>query len=495
MHTRLRTALKRERTSTKDIESLMGAQTESVTGGASPNPNPYGLDRSGDFDIADLDADQVLALQQQLAEDPEAVLASARQLWDAELTAPELDQTLEKTRRFIEQPQPAAEALESLEAFERVVGMPPGWGFEGYEPQRLPIMPMDTKFETTSDAVNYAATFVAAKVANAFKPKPTFPRHSASRSFVYDYPSEKARLGILADSGNGLAHSRYIAKHLRASRLDHLLYLGDVYYTGTSREFESFVAPEMEPFLTGDNAGGKKVPVWMLNSNHEMFSKGYSYFSYMKYRLAKAEPQRQEGSYFALRFGKSFQIIALDTDYFGYRKFQDAGQIAWLRQRLAEGRASGAINVLLSANEPFEYGKAGTTSLFEDMRPYLPSVDLWLWGNTHYCGLFDSTAQLPVSSCLGHGGYPYKLSEHRLHQNPYTAPCPATPLFLETRTRYDGTGLRPELGNNGYCILTLDPAESRLTLDYLDWMKRPRYRALLGRDGAGRVAVLQGDEL
>jgi hypothetical protein len=490
MDKRLKAALERE-----PVASLMsrGVEAESVT--RSAPTSRFGLDRSGDFDIGDVTAEQVLALQQHLEEDPEAVLASARQLWDADLSAAELGEALEKTRRYIEQPAPAAAAFESVRAFERAAGMPANFGFEGYDPQRIPLAPMDTQFETVADGARYAATFVAAKVANAFKPKAPFPRHSATEPFVYDYQSAPTKLGVLADFGNGLAHSRYIAKHLRASRLDHLLYLGDVYYAGTSGEFERNVAPEMEQFLTGDIAGGKKVPVWMLNSNHEMFSKGYSYFSYLKYRLAQTAPQRQQGSYFALRFGQNFQIIAIDTDYFGNGRFTDAGQIAWLRQRLNEGRQGGAVNVLLSANEPFAYGSAATTTLFEDLKPYLPAVDLWLWGNTHYCGLFDKTAQLPISSCLGHGGYPYKLSEYQLHKNPYMAACPAIPLFLETRARYDGTGLRPELGNNGYAILTLEPAQSQLRLDYLDWMKRPRYTAILGRENGGRLTVLKGDEL
>jgi hypothetical protein len=493
MDSRLSAILKREEPIREEVLALMGAELEVAP--AQPRASRYGLDTSGDFDISSIRADQLIALQELLAEDPESVLASARQLWDTDLTAGELSEALEKARTFIDHPSVAGDALESMHGFESVVGMPPGWGFEGYEPQRLPILPMDSKFETIADGASYAATFVAAKVANAFKPKAAFRRHTSNEPFVYDLASSRTTLGILADFGNGLAHARYIAKHLRASRLDHLLYLGDVYYTGTSREFERFVAPEIEPFLTGDLAGGQKVAVWMLNSNHEMFSKGYSYFSYLKYRLSKGAPQRQQGSYFALRFGSAVQIVAIDTDYYGHGKFRDANQIGWLRQRLAEGRASGAINVLLSANEPFQYGKGGMTALFGDMKPYLPSIDLWLWGNTHYCGLFDSTAQLPVSSCLGHGGYPYRLKEYELDRNPYMASCPATPLFLETRSRYDGTSLRPELGSNGYAILTVETEQARLTLEYIDWMKRPRYRAILGRDSGGRVAVLRGDEL
>jgi hypothetical protein len=486
----------------RDDAASEGEETASLlsaTRGAQPvatdDAAKYGLDPTGDFDVADVEASHVLALQQRLAEDPEGMMAEARRMWDAELTEADLKDALEKTRAYVEQPELATDALRSFQALERAVNMPASFGFEGYPDAKIALKPMETKFETVADGLGYAAAWVAANLANALKPKPPFPRHSAARPFVYDYPAAPATVGVLADFGNGLAHSRFIAKHLRATKLDHLLYLGDVYYCGTSSEFASFVAPEIEPFLTGDVVGGKPVNVLMINSNHEMYSKGHSYFSYMRYRLAKGAPQVQEGSYFALRFGSAIQIIGIDTDYDGAGRLRDGGQVTWLRQRLAEGRARGALNILTSANEPYAYGKQDMTKLFEDLKSLLPSVDLWLWGNTHYCGLFDRTELLPVSTCLGHGGYPYKLSEYKLDKNPYLAPCPATPLFLETRPRYDGTELRPDLGNNGYAVLSLDPANRRVQIDYRDWMKRPRYRATIGMDPGGRGAIITGEEL
>ena len=489
MDDRLVRAIRRDPPGMDALEAVEGtaAITEAV-------PERYGLDARGDFDIADIDPSHVLALQQRLEEEPEAVLAEARALWDAELSEEQLKDALEKTRAYIERPELASDALESVQALETVVGMPEGFGFEGYDSARLPISPLETKFETAADAVGYATSFVGAKLANAFKPKPPFPQHSAAQPFVYDFPATPSTIGVLADFGNGLAHSRYIAKHLRATHLDHLLYLGDVYYCGTSKEFAQYVAPEIEPFLNGDLASGHKVNVLMLNSNHEMFSKGYSYLSYLKYRLAKGLPQVQQGSYFALRFGKAMQLIALDTDYEGNGRLRNVNQINWLRQRLAEGRANGAFTILATANEPYAYGGGNTTKLYDDLKAFLPAVDLWLWGNTHYCGLFDRTPTLPISSCLGHGGYPYKLSEYKLDKNPYMQPCPASPIFLEMRSRYYGTKLRSDVGNNGYAVMTLDPVNQRVQINYMDWMKRLRYSALIGKAADGRGALIKGEE-
>lgn len=462
---------------------------------APPPPQPdYGLDATGDFDLASVDASHITAMQQQLAEDPQGVLDSARKFWDANLTESDLREALATTRAYIEQPDRGALALESLSALESAPTMPSGWSFEGYDPAKIPIFPNDKKFQTVADGAAYVANFIGARLANALKPKPPFLTHNSARTFVYNSEVLDATIGVFSDFGNGLSHSRYITKQLRNTSLDHLLYVGDVYYCGTSKEFKEYVAPEIEDFLTGNTPSGKKVNVMMLNSNHEMFSKGYSYFSYIKYRLQKGAPQCQEGSYFALRFGKVFQIIAIDTDYFGQYRLTDSAQIGWLKQRLAEGREVGAINILVTANEPYEYGKMETTALYDDLLPYSHLFDLWFWGNTHYCGLFDRTATLPVATCVGHGGYPYKLAEQKLDQNLYQAPCPATPLFLEARTRYHGTNLRPDLGNNGYVVMKLDSANQKIELDYMDWMKTRRYHAVLGRDATGKVGVLKGEE-
>lgn len=496
MDERLLKAIQRDSSATPTnelkFEAFVGAGEEPIE--EAPAGTLYGLDPTGDADLANLNPSHILALEQELDEHPESTLLSAQQLWDSDISEAELRDALQKTRAYLEQPTEAVDLLKSTVVLESIVGMPAGWGFEGYDPASIPIEPMNTKFETAADALGYAASFVGAKLANAVKPKAPLPRHSPSQPFVYRSPVADATIGLFSDFGNGLAHSRYIAKHLRATDLDHVIYVGDVYYSGTSKEFASYVAPEIEPFLTGDIASGKKVNVMMLNSNHEMFSKGYSYFSYLKYRLAKGAPQCQQSSYFSMWFGESIQVIGIDTDYDAMHRFNESEQRAWLMARLQAGRAKGAVNVLMSADEPYEYGKTSLTKLHGDMLPFLPLVDFWVWGNTHYCGLFDRADSLPMGTCIGHGGYPYKLSEQKLDKNLYMAPSVATPLFLESKSRYYGTSLRPGLGNNGYVLMKLDTAKAQIQLDYMDWRKTLRYRATLGRANGGAFVMLKGEE-
>src|SRR5262249_43042647 len=146
----------------------------------------------------------------------------------------------------------------------------------------------------------------------------------------------------------------------------------------------------------------------------------------------------------------------------------------------------GLTNILLSGDEPFSYGKAGTTKVLEDLRGLVLDrklVDLWFWGNTHYCALFGSSTAFPfVGSCIGHGGFPYaKLNAG----GPSVAPI----AFLETGARFpDWTGVRQDRGANGYCRMTLH-GNGDITLMYVDWMKRDRCRARLTRAADGRLTL------
>jgi hypothetical protein len=117
-----------------------------------------------------------------------------------------------------------------------------------------------------------------------------------------------------------------------------------------------------------------------------------------------------------------------------------------------------------------------------DEQPSL--VDLWFWGNTHYCALFDRAGATPnrralsfTGSCIGHGGYPYDIE--RLGKN-----MPAPLVFLETRGRFpEATGLRPDRGNNGYCTLVLK-GDGSLALRYVDWMGNLRCEAIFSSGSA-----------
>ena len=145
------------------------------------------------------------------------------------------------------------------------------------------------------------------------------------------------------------------------------------------------------------------------------------------------------------------------------------------------------MNILLSGDQPYSYGREGHSDLLaKDLAELAVSkklLDLWFWGNTHYCALFDAGDGSPfIGSCIGHAGYPYDTQS-------LGKPSPAPLLFLESESRFPAwTGLRQDRGNNGYCIMSLR-ADGSIHLRYVDWMARTRCEAELSRTADNRLRV------
>jgi hypothetical protein len=109
--------------------------------------------------------------------------------------------------------------------------------------------------------------------------------------------------------------------------------------------------------------------------------------------------------------------------------------------------------------------------MLEDLREliFANQIDMWFWGNTHYCALFDRSVQTPfIGSCIGHGGYPYS----RLEPNPIQ---PAPLAWAEFGSRYGDTGVRSDRGNNGYCVFEFE-SDGSTVLRYIDWRGYERFK-------------------
>ncbi|APR79112.1 Hypothetical protein A7982_04459 [Minicystis rosea] len=456
---------------------------------------PQGTSTRGltEGDLPLLDPEGIEALEQLLADHPEEILARARIALDGSITEAELAERLRRARRAVSAPREAQALIIAQRALESVAEqLPPDFEFEGMDLAAIPIDPGNTKFEEAADALGWLVNTGRFVFGFSPGPKQDFRWHDApgvQSSFVYPLRGQTAgsalSIALFADFGTGLYHSRYIGKQLERRRFPYAIHLGDVYYAGREAEFRDNFKAQLDPLLPDTR-------LFTMNSNHEMFSRGIPYFRYIEERRQKhPDLQEQEGSYFCLR-GETLQIVAIDTDYFGYRRLRDPALLAWLEAQLAFGRAHGLTNVLLSGDEPYEYGSTGQTDLLDDLRRLLVDralVDLWLWGNTHYCALFDQAPGLPfVGSCIGHGGFPYG------RQKPNRA-SPAPVRFLETKARFpEWTGLRQDRGNNGYCTLDIR-ADGNLRLTYVDWMAHERAIADLSREADGRLSLANVDVL
>jgi hypothetical protein len=450
-------------------------------------PGP-GVDRreedSAQAELPLLELDDIADLERALDSNPEETLARARLMIDENISETELRATIGRARLALNSPDTAIALMEAEAAHQDAANpLPPGFNFEGLDLDEINIKPGDSKFEAVADALGWVLFGGLGLLTQVFKADFRWHGDSASRfAYSLDEPGDGRPLDValFSDFGTGRYYSRYIAKQLRTRKFPYAIHLGDVYYAGRSKEYQDHFSALLDPILTD-------TKFFTLNSNHEMCSGAKPYFKFMDKRRAwRPEKQKQEGSYFSLSSSR-FQIVGIDTAYFGHGRYKEEELIDWLAETLGAGRAAGRLNILLSGDQPYSYGHEGHSDLLaKDMAELAVSkklVDLWFWGNTHYCALFDADAGSPfIGSCIGHAGYPYDT------QSP-GKPSPAPLLFLETEARFPSwTGLRQDRGNNGYCIMSLR-ADGSIGLRYVDWMARTRCEAELSRTADNRLRV------
>jgi hypothetical protein len=435
-----------------------------------------------DGDPPPLNEETLPVLEQMLETAPDELMARLRANMDPKMTEEEFRHHLARVRAALADPRMfAPQRAPSIESLRR--GLPDDFTFPGMNLEEIPIDPNNHQFETVGDLFGWVA--FAAYPAIFPADKADFRDHERlGATFEYPLPEPGADspldVALFADFGTGLYHSRYIAKQFRERKYPCAIHLGDVYYAGRSSEFrDNFIAP-LEPSLSS-------TALFMLNSNHEMYSGGRWYFDFIERKREGRPNQVQEGSYFSLTAGP-FQIVGVDTAYHEHGRVAGARLLEWARRKLSQGRADGRINILLSADHPYEYGESGITKLLSS--DFLDSannglIDLWFWGNTHYCGLFDRGPRTPfIGTCIGHGGYPY--SRQRSGRT-----CPAPVRFLETQARFpESTRIRQDMGNNGYCQMSL-AKDGTITLRYIDWMSRTRCTATLARASSSEPLAIR----
>jgi hypothetical protein len=303
-----------------------------------------------------------------------------------------------------------------------------------------------------------------------------YSQHSDGRTFVYSDTRHAKSVALFSDFGVGQYHSFAIARALETTRHPYVFHLGDVYYGGSEREFEVNYAQVLDKVMN-------QSTLFSMPENHELYSGGHAWQSFLQKERQRGRIQ-QEGSYFCVRFDRH-QIIALDVNWHGRSRFRHPDSQSWLRKVLYDGRD--LTTVLLTGSAPYVYGSTQATQLFRDIAEWheLGLIHLWIWGNDHYCALFDSHEKSRfVGSCIGHGGFP---GARQVAGQPSYAPT----RWIETEPRFpSGYDLRQDLGNNGWVELALLETGG-VELLYIDWLgcKRMRARFELARPSPARSAL------
>jgi hypothetical protein len=402
-----------------------------------------------------------------------------------ELDAGTVRRALNEARFALQNHHAAASVLRARRVPVPPTELPAGFEFPGMDLERIPIEPGDSKFETIGDALGWLWT---SAIPQLRKPRRQgFVWHDDPRvlsRFRYE-TGGNLRLALFADFGTGRYHSLYIAKQIVHGGFSHAIHLGDVYYKGTEEEYAKYFEGPLGGGLFGKSLFDD-TQFFTLHENHDLLSGSVAYHGFLD-RNRKPPKQVQEGSYFRL-VADGLQIVGLDTSRtWSERSRHNHPELqGWLRSALDEGKRDGCVNVLLTGSEPYGYGSTETTALLDrDLREFADRgwIDLWFWGNTHYCALFDRTGSTPFfGSCIGHAGYPYGI-EHR------GRPSPAPVLFLEDEARFPAwTGLRPDRGNNGFATLEA-AAGGNIVLRFVDWRARTRCTVTFARKAGGRLEV------
>jgi predicted phosphodiesterase len=218
-----------------------------------------------------------------------------------------------------------------------------------------------------------------------------------------------AQIILVGDWGSGIPRAKDVSDRIQdvfeedPRRERHVVHLGDVYYSGSKREYErNFLN------LWPVGKGNTDIGSFSLCGNHDMYYGGHAYYGTL---LAEPRLARQGGcSYFALK-NDHWQLLGLDTGY------EDGGlnghQAQWARELIDS--APNHKTALLTHHQLFSAHESGAKKLQEKIEPVLASerIDAWFWGHEHRCIQYEATEwnghRVGFASCLGHGGVPEYL--------------------------------------------------------------------------------------
>lgn len=454
--------------------------------------------RSGEpersYELPPLDEPGLREIENLWRDQPEAVLSFFKNQYP--LTKNAIRQALAEAREAFDEP---AAFLEKFRGKQRKAAGKRSRGKNGKVPPELiqfpeiEIDPGNHRFEPKADALGWlfnTGYYAIRPLLKISFSKARFPVHTEFASnFIYEMkdrqsrlfdPEQKISIALFSDFGTGLDHSRYIAKHLANLDPDYAIHLGDVYYAGRFSEFRKHFIEPLAPV-------SQRSRFFSMNANHEMFSGGIPFFDYMSERRNTKAGwllQEQEGSYFCI-WNKKYQIIGIDTAFHANGRHNVTELNQWLGECLREGKSASPqrTNILLSPNEPYTPGDKKFSALYHDLEGFIQDklIDFWFWGNTHYCTLFDKSVKAPfIGSCIGHAGHPiYKKDVEKnnathLELKRKGSDMPPA-LWVDLSPKFPAwTKLRPDLANQGFCLLELEGDKIRLT--YYDWLKNIQHQ-------------------
>lgn len=349
---------------------------------------------------------------------------------------------------LVEQLQEAEEWLEREHALRSIGGAAPLDSDEG--PEFIPSHPtlalvqsaMEEDLDQTSSSRFLRRdpkwlSVIYQKLRARARGKAPFLHHTATSDFRLALP-EHCRVALVSDWGTGNAHAAAVARQIRLRQPDHVIHLGDVYYSGTPREME------VNFLRMWRDHGPPEARYWALNANHDMYSGGYGYFHHVLPAFG------QPASYFSLQ-NAHWHLTALDSGYVNHNLH--APQIEWLGAQVG----GTAKTILLTHHHLFSPFRKRGDLLEEQLDPFLGRHEIfaWFWGHDHHLIEFENYRDVRCR-CIGHGSLPYVPPDRRRMRNDVPV------VRMETRP----SPLVSSRGMHGFALLEFDGPV--LSIDYVD---------------------------
>jgi hypothetical protein len=245
-------------------------------------------------------------------------------------------------------------------------------------------------FEQTD--IGWASCWMA-RLVRAFKHKHPFHADPAPPCQM----ANKARVMIVGDWGTGLPRARQVAASMRDviavpdGHEQHVIHLGDVYYSGWKREYDE----QFLPFWPVRQSEATVIGSWALNSNHDMYSGAWDYFDYL---LIQPQFARQGGSSFFSLENDHWQILGLASAYESYDLF--GLQANWVKEMRRAAPHKKCL--LLSHHQLFSAFEDGAPKIEQKLQPVLDAglVTGWFWGHEHRCVAYEPRPNLRLGAAL-----------------------------------------------------------------------------------------------
>jgi hypothetical protein len=271
-----------------------------------------------------------------------------------------------------------------------------------------------------------------------------------------------ARVALVGDWGTGGQPAVQVLKHVASWKLDVLIHLGDIYYSGTPTECASNFTSLIQNVL---RSGNLDLAAYTLAGNHDMYCGGIGYYDLIQH--LNPEPLKQPASFFCLRStDEKWQLLAMDTGLHDYSPievdeavtFVEDDELEWHCARLKEfpGRT-----MLLSHHQLFSafspIGKADRNGQRSAVNPHLLKafnsmtasgrISAWFWGHEHTLSIYEPFMGLERGRCLGHGAVPVSILDKIYVPVPGLGKTPT--IVANTQLRQQGS-----VYAHGYAVLS-----------------------------------------